>query len=148
MQTVNSKNGSILNSNIKHIGFVKEVRGSSLVVNIVNQSACSSCHAQGACTVADFQEKEIEIHNFKNSYSPGESVTVIFRETQGFTALFFGYILPFVLVLVTLIVALEIFNNELTGGITALAILIPYYIVLWFFRHSLKKVFNFEVEEN
>lgn len=148
MQTVNSKNGSILNSNIKHIGFVKEVRGSSLVVNIVNQSACSSCHAQGACTVADFQEKEIEIHNFKNSYSPGESVTVIFRETQGFTALFFGYILPFVLVLVTLIVALEIFNNELTGGLTALAILIPYYIVLWFFRHSLKKVFNFEVEEN
>lgn len=127
---------------------MKEVRGSSLVVNIVNQSACSSCHAQGACTVADFQEKEIEIHNFKNSYSPGESVTVIFRETQGFTALFFGYILPFVLVLVTLIVALEIFNNELTGGITALAILIPYYIVLWFFRHSLKKVFNFEVEEN
>jgi sigma-E factor negative regulatory protein RseC len=148
LQTVNSKNGSILNSDIKHIGFVKEVRGSSLVVNIVNQSACSTCHAQGACTVADFQDKEIEIQNFSKFYSPGQQVTIIFRESQGFTALLFGYVLPFVLVLITLIIALSILNNELIGGLLALAILIPYYITLWFFRHLLKKVFKFEVEEN
>lgn len=148
LPTVNSRNDKILNSDIKHTGFVKEVRGTSLVVNIVNQSACSSCHAQGACTVADFQDKEIEIQNFSKAYLPGQQVTVIFRESQGFTALFFGYVLPFVLVLITLIIALEILNNELISGILALAILIPYYITLWFFRHLLKKVFKFEVEEN
>jgi sigma-E factor negative regulatory protein RseC len=148
LQTVNSKNGRILNSDIKHIGFVKEVRGSSLVVNIVNQSACSTCHAQGACTVADFQDKEIEIQNFSKFYSPGQQVTIIFRESQGFTALLFGYVLPFVLVLITLIIALSVLNNELIGGLLALAILIPYFTTLWFFRHLLKKVFKFEVEEN
>lgn len=148
MQTVNSKNDSILSSDIKHIGFVKEVNGSSLIVNIVNQSACSSCHAQGSCTVADFQDKEIEIQNFSKSYSPGDHITVVFKENQGFTALLFGYVLPFVLVLITLIIALEILNNELVSGLLALAILIPYYTTLWFFRHLLKKVFKFEVEEN
>jgi sigma-E factor negative regulatory protein RseC len=148
LQTVNSRNDRILNSDIKHIGFVKEVRGSSLVVNIVNQSACSSCHAHGACTVADFQDKEIEIQNFSKSYSPGQQVTVVFRESQGFTALLFGYVLPFVLVLITLIISLSILNNELIGGLLALAILFPYYTTLWFFRHFLKKVFKFEVEEN
>ena len=148
LQTVNSRNDRILNSDIKHIGFVKEVNGSSLIVNIVNQSACSSCHAQGACTVSDFQDKEIEIQNFSKSYSPGQQVTVIFKESQGFTALLFGYVLPFVLVLVTLIIALSILNNELFGGLLALTILIPYYTTLWFFRHLLKKVFKFEVEEN
>ena len=148
MQTENSKNDCILNSDIKHIGFVKEIRGSSLLVNIINQSACSACHAHGACTVADFQDKEIEIQNFSKTYSPGQQVTIVFRESQGFAALFFGYVLPFVLVLLTLIIALSVFNNELIGGLLSLAILIPYYTTLWFFRHLLKKVFKFEVEEN
>ena len=91
-------------SNIK--AFVKEVSENSLIANIVNQSACSTCHAQGACTVADFQEKEIEITSFSKKYTPGQEVTVIFQESQGFTALFYGYVLPFILVLVTLIIAL------------------------------------------
>jgi len=137
-----------LSSDIKHIGFVKEVKGTSLIVNIVNQSACSSCHANGACSVSDFQDKEIEISNVRKNYSQGQEVTVVFKESQGFTALFYGYILPFVLVLFTLIIAVSFFNNELIGGLLALGILIPYYITLYFFRHLLKNIFKFEVEEN
>jgi sigma-E factor negative regulatory protein RseC len=136
-----------LNSDIKHNGFVKEIRGTSLIVNILNQSACSSCHANGACSVADYQDKEIEIPAYHGSLSPGQEVTVVFKETQGFTALFYGYILPFVLVMLTLIITVSVTNNELVGGLLALAILVPYYITLYFFRNSLKKVFKFEVEE-
>ncbi len=146
LQPANSRNYNILNSDIRHSGFVKEIRGTSLIVNIVNQSACSTCHAKGACTVSDYQDKEIEISNYSGTYSPGEEVTVVFKETQGFTALFYGYILPFILVLSTLIVSVSLTKNELTGGLLALAILIPYYTTLYFFRKSLKKVFKFEVE--
>jgi sigma-E factor negative regulatory protein RseC len=117
-------------------------------VNIVSQSACSSCHAQGACSVADFQDKEIEISNFKGHYTPGQEVTVVFQQSQGYTAITWSYIVPFILVFVTLIVAVSVTNNELIGGLLALVILIPYYITLYFFRHILKKVFKFEVEEN
>lgn len=148
MQTENSKNDCILNSDIKHIGFVTEIRGSSLIVNIVNQSACSTCHAQGACTVADYQDKEIEIPQFTKQYKPGQQVTVILKQTQGFAAVTWSYIVPFILVFLTLIIAVSVLKNELFGGLLALAILIPYYTTLWFFRHSLKKVFKFEVEEN
>jgi sigma-E factor negative regulatory protein RseC len=56
-------------------------------------------------------------------------------------------VLPFILVLVTLIITVSAFENELIGGLLALAILIPYYIAIYFFRHLLKKVFTFEVEE-
>jgi positive regulator of sigma E activity len=126
---------------------VKEVTETSLIVNIVNQSACSSCHANGACSVSDFQDKEIEITNFSNNYKLGEQVTILFKESKGFTALFYGYVLPFILMLVTLIVSDSISDNELLSGLLALAILIPYYITLYIFRHLLKKVFNFEVEE-
>jgi positive regulator of sigma E activity len=126
---------------------VKRVTDNSLIVNIVNQSACSTCHAQSACTVSDFQDKEIEISNFSKSIVQGQEVTVVFQESKGFTALFYGYVLPFILVLSTLIITLSISNNELLAGLLSLAILIPYYITLYFFRHLLKKVFNFEVEE-
>lgn len=118
-----------------------------MIVNIINQSACSSCHANGACSVSDFQDKEIEISNVGNNYSQGQQVTVVFKESQGITALFYGYILPFILVLFTLIVSVSLSENELIGGLLALAVLIPYYITLYFFRHLLKKVFKFEVEE-
>lgn len=98
--------------------------------------------------MADIQEKEIEVPVYKKHYSRGQEVTVIFRESQGFIALFFGYILPFILVLLTLIIAVSVTADELTGGLLALAILVPYYTALYFFRHYLKNVFKFELEEN
>ena len=147
LQTVNCKNNRITKTDIKHKGFVKKVGINSLIVTIVNQSACSTCHAQGACTVADFQDKEIEIFNFTKKYSPGQEVTIVFKESQGFAALFYGYVLPFLLVLATLIIMTSLSDNELLAGLISLAILIPYYITLYFFRHLLKKVFKFELEE-
>jgi sigma-E factor negative regulatory protein RseC len=147
LQPGNSKNDRILNSDIKHTGFVKEVNGDKLIVNIVSQSACSSCHANGACSAADMQDKEIEISHFTKKYKPGQEVTVVFQQSQGFTAILWSYIVPFILVFTTLIVAVSVLKNELIGGLLALAILIPYYTTLYFFRHLLKKVFKFEVEE-
>ncbi len=147
LQSVNYKNHKKTKENITHKAFVKEVTDTSLIATIVNKSACSTCHAKGACTVADFQEKEIEISTFSKNYKPGDEIMVIFQESQGFAALFYGYVLPFILVLVTLIIATAFSNNELVSGLLSLAILIPYYITLYFFRHLLKKVFKFEVEE-
>ncbi len=148
MQSVNSKKQTVTNSDIRHKGFVTAIRGKSLMVNIVNQSACAGCHAKGACTVADYQEKEIEVSEYHGTYKVGQEVTILFKQAKGFTALFWGYVLPFILVLTTLIVAQEITGDELKAGLSSLVILIPYYITLYFFRRHLKKVLKFEVEEN
>lgn len=132
---------------LRHTGIVKQVTPSSLIVSIINQSACSGCHVKGACTVADVQEKDIEITNFRNNYTPGSMVTVIFRESSGLRALFLGYVLPFLILLITLIIAIEVTGNELFGGIIALAMLVPYYFALYFTKDKLKKIFTFELEE-
>ncbi len=97
--------------------------------------------------MADYQDKEIEINSFQKVYSPGQEVTVIFQESKGFTALFYGYLLPFLIVFIALIISNSITKNELLSGLVSLGILIPYYTTLYFFRHLLKKVFKFEVEE-
>lgn len=132
---------------VKHPGIVKEVREKYLLISILNQTACSSCHSSGACSVADMKEKEIEITEFSRSYTPGQQVTILFKESSGFYALFLGYILPFIILFLTLIISLKITHNEGISGIISLLILIPYYITLYFFRHLLKKMFKFEIEE-
>jgi positive regulator of sigma E activity len=146
LQSGNYKN-TVTEAIIRHKGFVKEVRDNTLIVNIINESACSACHSKGACTVADFQEKEIEVTQFSKTYLPGQEITILFKESKGITALFFGYLLPFLLVLTSLIIMNVLTENELISGLISLGILIPYYITLYFFRHLLKKVFKFEVEE-
>ncbi|WP_045033376.1 SoxR reducing system RseC family protein [Draconibacterium mangrovi] len=132
---------------IRHKGFVKAIKDASLTVNIVSQSACSTCHAQGACSVSDFQDKEIEVSEYKGSYKIGDEVTILFKQSKGFTALIWGYVIPFFVVLGTLIIALEVTGDELKSGLLSLFILVPYYITLYFFRHLLKKVLKFELEE-
>lgn len=119
-----------------------------MLVSVVSQSACASCHAKGACNSSDFEDKEIEVTGFNKSYSPGEVVTVVFRQTQGYAAVFWGYGLPFILVLFSLITTNLLSINELLSGLIALGVLVPYYIILYFFRNTFKKVFKFEVEEN
>ncbi len=116
-------------------------------MNIVSQSACSTCHAQGACSVSDFQDKEIEVTEYKGNYKVGDEVTILFKQSKGFTALIWGYVIPFFVVLGTLIIALEVTGDELKSGLLSLIILVPYYITLYFFRHLLKKVLKFELEE-
>lgn len=133
---------------IKHKAFVKEVSESTLTVSILNQSACASCHANGACTMADVREKEVEIRRSMINYSPGQEVTVIFQESLGFRALIYGYIIPFLLVLSILITTFNVTGNEVIAGLSALGALIPYYLVLYFFRGFLKNVFKFELEES
>jgi sigma-E factor negative regulatory protein RseC len=126
---------------------VKEVKDSSLIVSIISKAACVSCQVNNSCSISDIEEKEVEISHFTKEYITGQEVTVLFKESKGFVALVWGYIIPFIIVLLTLIVALEITRNELQGGLISLAILIPYYTTLYFFRHRLKKIFTFEVEE-
>ena len=85
---------------------------------------------------------------FKGRYTQGQEVSVIFSESHGFQALLFGYVLPFVLVLVALVAFFSATGDELAAGLLALGVLIPYYITLYFFRDVLKKIFKFELEES
>jgi positive regulator of sigma E activity len=132
---------------IKHKGIVSRVSPDSLYVTIVSQAACAECHAKSACAVSDFKEKEIEITSFRKEYKPGESVTVILRESTGMRALLFAYILPFIVILVSLIISVTLTGNEILSGFIALGMLLPYYGGLWLFREKFKKSFRFELEE-
>lgn len=134
-----------MDEKILHAGVVQEVTDKKITVTIISASACSSCHAKGACLASDLEEKEVEIHQFTGKYFPGQAVNIVGQSSQGFKAAFYGYLLPFIAVFITLILSILITQSEGLSGILSLAILIPYYAVLYFFRNKLKNSFNFEI---
>ena len=131
---------------IKHKAFVKEIKEESVIVTVITRSACSHCHAKGACNISDIKEKEAEIAYTGNSLLTGQEVTVVLKELNGLKALFYGYLFPFILILFTLVIVYAVSGNEVTSGLVTLGILIPYYITLYFLRDYLKKVFKFELD--
>lgn len=134
-----------MDEKVLHTGIIQEVSENKLTVVIVNASACSACHAKGACLASDMKEKEIEIHRFSGNYYPGQQVNIVGHTSQGYKAAFYGYLLPFLLVFITLILTISLTKREALSGILSLVILIPYYAILYLFRNRLKRSFEFEI---
>ncbi|HZL08950.1 MAG TPA: SoxR reducing system RseC family protein [Prolixibacteraceae bacterium] len=133
---------------VLHAAVIHEVSANKLTVIVVSASACSSCHAKGGCLASDMEEKEIEITHFSGEYKPGQQVNIVGHTSQGYKAAFYGYLLPFLLVLITLLLGTSITKSDGLAGILSLAILIPYYLALYFFRNKIKRSFEFEIAAN
>jgi len=132
---------------VKHQGVISDIDTENIRVSIIAQSACASCHAKGVCSAADMQEKFIDVKNTGNiDQKVGDFVTVTMRRKLGNRAVFFGYFLPFVLLMLTLVSALSYFDDEGIAGLASLAILVPYYFALYMMKDKLKESFEFQLE--
>jgi positive regulator of sigma E activity len=130
---------------IDHIGIVQKSDNKSVTVSITSTSACSACHAKGACNLSDKEEKIIKVSG-NYDVKPGDSVTILMKQSMGYAALFLGYIFPLVAVITVLVILISLNTPELLAGLTSLAILIPYYLILLFFRTLIDKKFTFTLK--
>jgi sigma-E factor negative regulatory protein RseC len=132
---------------IKHKGVVSGMSHDTLYVSIINEAACVSCHARSVCSATDFREKEIEITSFHKIYHPGDIVTIVMRGSQGMNAVLYAYGIPFLILFLSLLLVFTLTGNEILSGLIALAMLVPYFGILWLFRDKFKTTFRFELEE-
>lgn len=132
---------------IEHTGYVSEITDSVVRVNILAQSACSSCHAKGSCSVSETENKIIDIPHPNQSFHQGELVKVIMTRSMGFRAVFLGYILPFLIILTAMIVISLYTSNEAIIGLSAIALLPVYYGLLYVFRNKIREHFSFSIEK-
>lgn len=134
---------------IEHSGIVKEITGNDLKVSIIAKSACLSCQLNTNCSVSDIEEKIIDVSvNNPDFYQVGESIEVFFKQTLGYRALFLGYLLPFIIVLSVLIGTMLLTENEGISGLTALAALFPYYLILYLKKDKIRKTFSFSIKKS
>ena len=105
---------------IEHLGRVDAITRNDIRVTIISQSACATCHAKGACTAADVEEKVVAITKPNHNFMVGETVKVVMKQSQGFKALMLGYIYPLILVLVALFTLSAMGLSEEKSGLITL----------------------------
>lgn len=132
---------------IIHPGIIEKISGDKVFIRILSQSACSSCHAKAACTIADVEEKIIEAElDPAGNRKPGEEVMVKMEESMGHKAVLMGYVLPLIVLVGSIILFLSLFKNEGLAALLSILMLVPYYFALYLFRNRLKKEFRFRIE--
>ena len=135
----------LISNSIEHWGVIKEVTPKTIKVSLLNVSGCASCHTKSTCSVSDVDNKIIDVINTGGDYTKGEKVKIAFQKSLGPLALVIGYIAPFVVLMLALLVTWTVTNNEVLAGLVSLAIAAIYYLILSLFRKKLKSTFTFRI---
>lgn len=127
-----------------HSGFVSKISGNTITVNLEQNIHCDSCRAKSACGISESNTKKVEVINTVDSFKINEEVNVILKKALGLKAVFWAYIFPFILMFSTLLIASS-FLGELLAGLLSLFILIPYFLMLYFLKSTLKSAFQISI---
>ena len=132
-----------MDDRITHEGQVLEIRNDIIKVSIIQNSACAECHAKAACNLSDTKEKIIEVPNAYVSLKTGDKVQVEASVSLGYKAVIYAFLIPVILILLSLFIVLHIQSDETIAGLLALAVLVVYYFILYLFRDKIRKKFVF-----
>ncbi|MEE0422857.1 MAG: SoxR reducing system RseC family protein [Prevotella sp.] len=136
-----------MSNKINHNGIVDGVEEGCVRVRILQSSACSACKVAAHCNASETKEKIIEVQVADAvKYQLGDSVIVVADTVVGFRASLYGYLLPLILMVVSLVAVLKITQSEGYAAMSALGILIPYYIGLYLLRNKLRNKLSFSLE--
>ncbi len=139
-----------MSNKIRHSGVVVSAEGGSVKVRILQSSACSACKVASHCHSSETKEKMVEVADggAQGCYGVGDHVTVVADSSVGFRASLYGYVLPLLLMVATLVAVLASVHDEGMAALAALAVLVPYYLMLYLLRGKLKTQLTFSLEQN
>jgi len=133
---------------IEHEGIIEKISGNKITVRISQQSACSTCHAQGACMAADSKEKRLDITDFSGRFSENERVMIEGKESMGYKAVFWAFVLPLIILIVMLVLTTTVWHlNETEAAISSMIALTPYYFLLYLLRNKMANSFRFSIKK-
>ena len=136
---------------VKHSGVIQQIDDNFLQVKIVQTTACSSCHIKGHCTSADSKEHLIKIYDKEAScFRVGEEVWVMGSVGMSRKAVWYGYLLPLLILMVLLIGLISWWGkeSELSAALYSIGGVVIYYLLLYYFgKDKLKKTFTFTISK-
>lgn len=128
-------------------GIVRAVNGDNIEVEIIVSSACSECHAKSICIPTDHRRETVTAQSlYGEQFEHGEKVQLVLKGSAGTKAVVLAYLLPFVVLMVTLFGTYAITKNELAGVIVSIAFVVIYYIILKTQNKKIEQKFQFFVK--
>lgn len=133
-------------NHIAHRAVITKIEAQQITVRLTPQTACTDCPAYNFCGSKDCHDRLITVETpDAASYNIGEKVNIAMSAAYGFKAVFYGYLLPLLLMLGSLITTYLLTGNETSAGIYSIIILIPYYFVLFWLKKYFVRKFHFRI---
>ena len=136
-----------MHTTISHSGVVESVVGDCVKVRILQTSACASCKVASHCNASESKEKIVDVLNVQDTASlkVGDPVVVSASGDVAGRALLLGFGLPFLVLVTVLVLVLLLTGREGLAALSGLVALIPYYLVLWLFRDTIRQKLAFQL---
>ena len=133
--------------NIEHPGIIEKFENGRLWVSIQPQSACGNCHSKSYCGMAEVAEKIVEVQPpVGRSFKTGDPVTISLKKSLGYKALLLGYLLPFLILITSLILILVLTGSEALAALISIMLMAPYYLILYTRRDLIRSAFRFYIK--
>jgi positive regulator of sigma E activity len=137
-----------MNSNecIEQKGIIEGIKENRIKIKFHPLSVCASCQTKSVCNLKANQSDTIEIVDKSGNYSVGDEVNLVIKKSIGYAALFLGYLLPLIIVLLFLVLFLSLGYNEIFAGLGSLFLLAPYYFILYLVRENIRNRFEITIK--
>ena len=136
-----------MENTIRHEGVIESVADGHVRVRIVQTAACAGCKVARHCNASEAKVKMVDVyHCDRRDLQVGQNVVVSTSGAAAGKALFLGFGLPLMLLLVVLTALLSLHVGEGVAAVSTVAVLIPYYICIWFCRKHIATVISFKIE--
>lgn len=138
-----------MNNKITHSGIVESVAERSVVVRILQTSACAACKVAGHCNASEAKEKLVDVYCDNAAvYTAGQAVVVSASRDVVGRALLLGFGVPFVVLVGVLFAVYRLTGDEGVAALSGLAALVPYYLLLWLLRNQIDQRISFQIESS
>ena len=133
---------------ISHSGRIVEITPEFTTVEIVSESACSSCHAKGLCSLGESKTKAIQVPTRGwDNYKVGDEVDVTLSASMGHKAVWIAYMIPLALLIAVLLILMGCGVGELSSGLWAMGAVAVYYACIKLFRKRLRNEYIFNIKQ-
>lgn len=136
-----------MQNKIHYQGIVTGIQPDRVLVRITDETGCEGCAGKKSCSIAGNAEKIITVPADSGKYKIGDPVTVSGRNSMGLQAIFYAFIIPLAIVLISLI------SNyfypgimEIYAAILTILLLAVYYLLLYLCRKKLERLFTFTIQ--
>ncbi len=124
-------------------GRVIAVSGNTADIQIIQASACASCHVKGICTAGEQSTKTVHVSH-TGGLQKDMTVRVDMEERFGWLGILFAFVLPLWVVVTALFALRGVFGSEEAAALAGIAMLVPYYGLLYLSRDYFKKIIRFD----
>lgn len=133
---------------IKHQGIICGIDAQGVHVRIEQSAACEGCKIASNCNASSRNIKIIDIvPDDISAYAVGDHVMVSAPTEVAMQAMLWAFGAPFIILVSALFITLYFSHDEAFSALLALALLLPYYIGLFFMRGKMKQKISFVIEK-